>query len=931
MVESVSFQKQANALLRKNLCYQKRNLGMILKLLAFPIIMCILLSQIQRVINSFSDKLGAMSMCQCDCSTPEKITEKCNMECINRIVQSMNNMNICPVIKPRRWPPLFQLPEGLQKRCKKFESCPAQMLLTGANMTLGKGLARNLFPPNKYSASLFKEDRLRIAEDILLASDTGASKTNGFDMAFFQNTPLVTVQADCLPKSDLVLPTGELGRMRIPQKLGCLQAEQLWRSNSSLITTEVVDNFRNKSKNKLTNEILGVFDFLNTNNHNFNTTVWYNPTHTDDSSEVGTSPVNMTHIQKALNMASNSYLQFLRGTKSKVILEFISEMPKPLSVTPKLDISALAGPLFYAWIFQLLIPVMLNNLVYEKENKLRIMMKMHGLGDGSYWLITYSYFLIISTVYTILFILFATLVDLKSFTMNSYGIQFVFYFVYMNLQIALTFLIATFFSDLKTAAVFGFLFVFGSALLGSFLFVNMVKSSTHESLILLLEVFPPFALFRGLHEFGQYSFDAQLAGGVGMSWKDLRESGLQSVIIIMTIEWIVLLLLAYYLDQVVSVGSGVKKHPLWFLSRKFNTCSCTPLDDPHRKGFDVLVNMEKNDVYHEREVVEKLMQEPYKSYPMIVDKLQKVYPSRDGNPEKVAVKEISLALPEGECLGMLGPNGAGKTSFISMMIGLTTPTAGNAFVSGFDLRNEMDKVYCSMGVCPQHDLLWEMLTPREHLLFYGRLKNLTGDELTHAVEESLRGVNLFTVADKQAGKFSGGMKRRLSVAISVLGNPKVVYLDEPSTGLDPASRDSLWKVIKKAKQGKAIILTTHSMEEAEALCNRIGIFVDGSLRCIANPNELKARYGGIYILTVTTSSAHEEDVKEMVHRLSPDAKRIYHISGTQKFELPKQDVEIAHVFRAIENAKKNFIVQAWGLTDTTLEDVFIKVAKGAQN
>ncbi|KAL7161460.1 hypothetical protein ACSBR2_042010 [Camellia fascicularis] len=242
----------------------------------------------------------------------------------------------------------------------------------------------------------------------------------------------------------------------------------------------------------------------------------------------------------------------------------------------------------------------------------------------------------------------------------------------------------------------------------------------------------------------------------------------------------------------------------------------------------------------------------------------------------------------------------------------------------------MDRIYTSMGVCPQHDLLWETLTAREHLLFYGRLKNLKGSALNLAVEESLKGVNLHSggVADKEAGKYSGGMKRRLSVAISLIGDPKVVYMDEPSTGLDPASRNELWNVVMKAKRDRAILLTTHSMEEAEHLCDRLGIFVDGSLQCVGNAKQLKARYGGSYMFTITTPSNYEQEVDSMVHRLFPSANKTYHISGTQKFELPKHEVRIADVFQAVDDAKNRFTVQAWGLVDTTLEDVFIKVSRG---
>ncbi|KAL2340804.1 hypothetical protein Fmac_008744 [Flemingia macrophylla] len=120
------------------------------------------------------------------------------------------------------------------------------------------------------------------------------------------------------------------------------------------------------------------------------------------------------------------------------------------------------------------------------------------------------------------------------------------------------------------------------------------------------------------------------------------------------------------------------------------------------------------------------------------------------------------------------------------------------------------------------------------------------------------------------------------------------------------------------------------MEEAEVLCDRLGIFADGSLQCIGNPKELKARYGGTYVFTMTTSVAHEKGVENLVQQLSPKANKIYHISGTQKFELPKDEVKIAKVFQAVEIAKRSFTVSAWGLADTTLEDVFIKVARGAQ-
>ncbi|KAL0762372.1 hypothetical protein Bca101_078523 [Brassica carinata] len=462
-----------------------------------------------------------------------------------------------------------------------------------------------------------------------------------------------------------------------------------------------------------------------------------------------------------------------------------------------------------------------------------------------------------------------------------------------------------------------------ASLLGP-LFFTWVVLLLFPEWIVALELYPGFSLYRGLYEFSQYA-----SRGNGMKWQDLSDSGMGEVLCIMSIEWFLALIIAFYIDQVFSSG----KHPFFFLN-PFKKSSSIP-SKPTVQRVDskkVSIDMGKIDVSQEREMVQQLRNEGSAGHAILCDNLKKVYPGRDGNPPKMAVRGLYLDVPSGECFGMLGPNGAGKTSFISMMTGLLKPSSGTALVQGLDICKDMNKVYTSMGVCPQHDLLWETLTGREHLLFYGRLKNIKGSALTQAVEESLKSVSLFDggVGDKPAGNYSGGMKRRLSVAISLIGNPKVVYLDEPSTGLDPASRKNLWDVIQRAKQNTAIILTTHSMEEAEFLCDRLGIFVDGALQCIGNSKELKSRYGGSYVFTMTTSSEHEEDVERLVSTVSPNAKKIYHLAGTQKFELPKNEVRIAEVFRAVEKAKSNFTVFAWGLADTTLEDVFIKVAKSAQ-
>ena len=326
----------------------------------------------------------------------------------------------------------------------------------------------------------------------------------------------------------------------------------------------------------------------------------------------------------------------------------------------------------------------------------------------------------------------------------------------------------------------------------------------------------------------------------------------------------------------------------------------------------------------------------YGAHPIVVRDLRKVYPGQDGQPPKLAVRQLNLGIERGECFGLLGPNGAGKSTSINMMVGLLEPTHGTALIGGHDIREDMAAIYTLMGVCPQHDLLWESLTGREHLRFYGRLKGLRGAELDAAVEAGLRAVNLWNngVADKQARMYSGGMKRRLSVAISFVGDPLVVYLDEPSTGLDPASRRNLWDVVKGSKAGRAIVLTTHSMEEAEQLCDRLGIFVDGRLVCIGNPKEITSRYGGYLVMTLTVAPGHEADARAFVTALSPSARLTYSVGGTLKFELPTAEASLSGVFAAMAALKAEAAAGArrpkvldWGVANATLEEVFIKFAR----
>ena len=226
---------------------------------------------------------------------------------------------------------------------------------------------------------------------------------------------------------------------------------------------------------------------------------------------------------------------------------------------------------------------------------------------------------------------------------------------------------------------------------------------------------------------------------------------------------------------------------------------------------------------------------------IVVKDFKKIYPGG-----KYAVKGMSLGIPTGECFGLLGINGAGKSSALYMLSGEFRPSAGSAFLAGLNLLTDVHKCRRKIGFCPQFDALFELLTAKEHLQLYARIKGINEVDISRVVEAKIGEMGLTEYADRPAGTYSGGNKRKLSVAIAMIGEPSIVFLDEPSTGMDPVARRFMWEIISDivTKREKcSLILTTHSMEECEALCTRIGIMVGGVLRCLGSSQRLRTKYG----------------------------------------------------------------------------------------
>lgn len=213
-----------------------------------------------------------------------------------------------------------------------------------------------------------------------------------------------------------------------------------------------------------------------------------------------------------------------------------------------------------------------------------------------------------------------------------------------------------------------------------------------------------------------------------------------------------------------------------------------------------------------------------------------------------AVAGLDLKIDKGEIFGLLGPNGAGKTTTIRMLTMLTRPSGGKALINGYEVTRDLSKVKKEIGVVPQHMNLDLELTAWENLELHGRLHKMPGPDRRQRIQDLLEFVDLAGRANDLAGKFSGGMKRRLMIARALMHYPGVLFLDEPTVGLDPQTRRKIWDLIRRMNSGgMTVLLTTHYIEEAEMLCHRVGIMDSGRLIALGTPEELKSRVGEVVV------------------------------------------------------------------------------------
>ncbi|XP_071308256.1 phospholipid-transporting ATPase ABCA7 isoform X2 [Agelaius tricolor] len=633
---------------------------------------------------------------------------------------------------------------------------------------------------------------------------------------------------------------------------------------------------------------------------------------------------------------------------------YVQQMPYPCYVDDVfLRVLNRSLPLFMtlAWIYS--VAMIIKGVVHEKETRLKETMKTMGLSSGILWLSWFLSSFIPFLLSSALLVLILKLGNILPY--SDPAVIFLFLGTFSVATISQCFLISTFFPRANLASACGGIIYFSLYL--PYVLCVAWRDYITFPLRVLVSLLSPVAFGFGCDYFSLYEEQ-----GVGIQWHNLAASpvpgdpySFAAAMGLLLLDAVLYGLATWYIEGVFPGQYGIPK----------------PWNFPFLKSYWFGESSSSgHSLYHSSShtAPQVLVEEPPADLQpgVSIRNLVKVY----GSSGRAAVNGLSLDFYEGQITSFLGHNGAGKTTTMSILTGLLPPTSGTAYILGWDIRSDIDSIRKSMGMCPQHNVLFDILTVEEHVWFYGRLKGLSEQQVQEEVEQLLQDTGLPHKRREQTRNLSGGMQRKLSVAIAFVGGSRVVILDEPTAGVDPFSRRSIWELLLKYRKGRTIILSTHYMDEAELLGDRTAIISQGRLCCCGSPLFLKARLGTGYHLTLVkrdrsgtggstgtvpgatkkdgSDSEHSSDtglgsergsdastvdvaqLSALIQKLVPGSRLVEDIGHEVLFVLPysgARDGAFGELFRELDARLGELGVSSYGISDTTLEEIFLKVAE----
>nr|APD26541.1 ATP-binding cassette transporter subfamily A member 5 X1 protein [Brachionus koreanus] len=623
----------------------------------------------------------------------------------------------------------------------------------------------------------------------------------------------------------------------------------------------------------------------------------------------------LAYLQYALDSSINK-LSDINSTYPKLSIQ---NMPKDSYVREQTIFDGIKS-YYFTLIFLYSLISFVINIVAEKEKKNKEHMKLMGLSESMFWTSwILTYFIQFSVFNFFLAVLLRGINFFKSLT-----ITVVFYAIiecYSVVSIIFGCLMSTFFQKSKTA---------GSAvaslytLLSLFyliVFLPRVFNVDLPSWIqwLISFIFPcAFSLAIDQALFIQANYGTFFSAELFTNPARPNSLSILSCLLMLIVDGVLYFILTIYFDNVIQGDYGRAKSPIFFLKSSFwfkRKTKHTNMSEIDNVQLDC----------------EPVADEFKNKIALKINNLVKKFKNEKGI-EYNAIDNLNLTVYSDQITAILGHNGAGKTTLFSIVTGLLKPDSGTANFFDLNILSDRDLIDIRKmsGVCLQQDVLYDLLDCYEHLELYAYLKNVPRNQINDKIEEILNKVGLIECKKSRANQLSGGQKRKLGIAIALIGDPKILILDEPTSGMDPSSRREIWSLLQSLRQNRVILLSTHFMDEADILADRKAVISKGKLKCVGSSLYLKNRFGLGYHLNIIANENFDQEPVEITSTIKKHVQKgeLERISGKElSYTLPIDSVgNFQSLFEDIEQNGKSIGIENVAISMTTLEEVFLKLA-----
>ena len=582
-------------------------------------------------------------------------------------------------------------------------------------------------------------------------------------------------------------------------------------------------------------------------------------------------------------------------------------------------------------------------MVLEKETKAKEGMKIMGLTDGIYFLC----YLIEYTCIALFDAIINGIIFHKIFKRVPYEVLFFLFFLFALNIFALAYFFQSFIDKAKQSLMIAMLLYF----IMFFLSYLVADDNSSYAMKVGLSFFPPVTIDLGMILLGKFESHFRTFHTKD-SFQIYTNYSIIIMFVMLCVDLIIYLFLGYYFENVLPHDFGVRK-PWYFLCKAcfkkkkqtYNYNSNVTSSSPSTQQEEIGEGSGSSSINDEEDVLGSLpinipnsdnfqSEEIYKDMKKPNDALRITNLVKQFGDGKVAVDHVNLNFYKNEIFALLGHNGAGKTTMISILTGLYQATSGEAMYDGNNVLapENVDAFREKVGICPQHDILFNDLSIKEHLGMFGTFKGVKSEDLDKEVAKSISDFQFEDVKDMVAKNLSAGQRRKLSIAISLIGGSEIIFLDEPSSGMDITSRRNLWEILKRQSDNKIIILTTHYMEEASVLGKRIGIINLGKMKCIGTPLFLIEKFGKFMSITLCKEEgANNEKIMSYISQQigQPQFESLSEeiIACIDKNAFSKESgISLNKFFEELDANLEQLKIKSYSVSMPTLEDVFLNIA-----